>query len=97
MRDGDVFLVENFLRLHVDGGQPGTAGGHHARALRDLALECGGRAQRFHQRKPRALGMEVEALHRLLAKDVGPDAFAIVLRSLVDERRVETSVAHPYG
>ena len=54
-------------------------------------------AERFHQRKPRALGMEVEALHRLLAKDVGPDAFAIVLRSLVDERRVETSVAHPYG
>jgi selenocysteine-specific elongation factor len=45
----------------------------------------------FHRANPQATGHEVEALRAATAGDLGVDAFASVLRKLVDERKIETS------
>ena len=45
----------------------------------------------FHRAQPQAVGLEVEALRQSLAADLSADGFASVLRSLVDERKIEAS------
>jgi selenocysteine-specific elongation factor len=45
----------------------------------------------FHRKQPQAVGMEVEALREAVARDLPPDAFAGLLRSLADERKVEAA------
>ncbi|MES3022842.1 MAG: selenocysteine-specific translation elongation factor [Pseudomonadota bacterium] len=47
----------------------------------------------FHKRQPQAPGQEVDKLRQLLAPDLEANAFATILGSLADERKVEHSAA----
>jgi selenocysteine-specific elongation factor len=45
----------------------------------------------FHRKQPQASGQETETLRQAIAPNLTTDAFASVLRSLVDDRKVEAS------
>jgi selenocysteine-specific elongation factor len=45
----------------------------------------------FHRKLPQATGQETETLRQAIAPNLSADAFAAVLRSLVDDRKIEAS------
>ena len=57
-------------------------------AMRDSVLA---QLADFHRKEPQAVGLEVETLRQSVASDLSADAFASILRTLVDERKVEAS------
>ena len=57
-------------------------------ALREALLAQLGE---FHRKQPQAVGQETETLRQTTAPNLAADAFASLLRRLVDERKVEAS------
>jgi selenocysteine-specific elongation factor len=47
--------------------------------------------QAFHQAQPQAAGEETEALRKKLAPELSADALGVLLRTLADARKIETS------
>src|SRR5204862_7475573 len=45
----------------------------------------------FHRAQPQATGEDVDRMRQATAADLPPDAFAAILRTLVDERKIEAS------
>jgi selenocysteine-specific elongation factor len=57
-------------------------------AIREAVLQL---LAEFHRKDPQAIGMEIELLRAQAAAQLPADAFAAVLRTLTDERRIEAS------
>jgi selenocysteine-specific elongation factor len=74
----------------VQLGKEGRVGVTAARcaALQAAIVE---QLTRFHREQPQAPGQDVEALRKAIAPDLSSDAFATLLRSLADQRKIEAS------
>jgi selenocysteine-specific elongation factor len=57
----------------------------------DLLAKIAAELAAFHKRTPQALGKEIEALRTELAPELPPHAFAVLLRELADQRKIEVS------
>jgi selenocysteine-specific elongation factor len=56
-----------------------------------LRAEITAHLEAFHRAQPQATGEELETIRKAVAVDLAVDAFAAILRTLVDERKIEAS------
>ena len=85
-RAARLYASAHLVELGKDG-RVGITRERHA-ALREAVLAA---LREFHRTQPQAIGQEIETLRLTAAPHLSTDAFASVLRALIDERKVEAS------